>query len=147
MARLLIVDDDSAMLRLLRALLESDHEVTEANDGQEAMDRIHRETFDLVITDVIMPRRDGLELIREIRDKAPKTRIIALTGGGSMQNMDVVFDAAVAFGAVLAVRKPFDRKDFMRAVTESLQFDLPDSDSGPTPPAPQQFRKTTKPVH
>lgn len=89
MARILVIDDEDRIRRLLRAALEMEgHEVLEARQGDEAL-RLHRTMpVELVITDIIMPEKDGLEVIMALRHDAPKLKIIAMSGGGRYALME-----------------------------------------------------------
>ena len=84
MALVLIVDDDPQMLRLLTDVVELDnHDVLLAQDGAMALEYFDHQTPDLMITDILMPNKEGLELISEIREKFPNLKIIAYSGGGA----------------------------------------------------------------
>ncbi len=98
MARILVIDDDALLRGAIRVVLESaGYEVIEAGDGDAGL-RLHRELgADLVVVDLFMPERDGLEVIRAVRAEAPQAKIIAMSGGSSLQ-LDLL-DAATAFGA------------------------------------------------
>ncbi len=120
MATILIIDDELFMLDFVRKILESaQHKVltaTSADSGIEAY-RTHRP--DLVITDLIMPEKDGLEAIQELRKVNPTARIIAISGGGRSGYTNAL-EAAKALGARETVRKPFPPKILLDAVTRVL---------------------------
>src|SRR5258706_15101020 len=83
MASILLVDDDEQLRTMLSEVLKrAGHEVQTACDGNEAIRMYGRNPTDLVITDLIMPDKEGLEMIREIRRGFPTVRIIAMSGGG-----------------------------------------------------------------
>src|SRR5437867_345826 len=106
MARIALIDDEVLVRRLLRRALELDgHEVFEAANGKEGAALLQRESVDLVITDVMMPEKDGLELIIELRQSQPELKIIALSGGGRMAWNDVLV-VARRLGAYETVAKP-----------------------------------------
>ena len=86
MARILVVDDEDTVRHVLRQLLQTrGHSIEEAMDGQAALEFCLREAFDLVITDIRMPRRDGLSLIRGLKEYSQNIKVIALTASTSSQ--------------------------------------------------------------
>jgi CheY-like chemotaxis protein len=121
MATILIIDDELFMLDFVRKILElAQHTVlaaTSADAGIEAY-RTHRP--DLVITDLIMPDKDGLEAIQELRKINPAVRIVAISGGGRSGYTNAL-EAAKAFGARATVRKPFTPKALLAAVARVLE--------------------------
>ncbi|WP_451973829.1 response regulator [Azospirillum endophyticum] len=109
MPTVLVVDDDPSIRLMLRRLLENaGAEVTEAEDGDEAMRLFRTSRPDLVICDVVMPYADGLQTIRSIRRLAPATKIIAISGGGRSKAMDLL-TAAQRMGADHALVKPIEK--------------------------------------
>lgn len=106
MARILVVDDDASMRALVKKILLPDHEVVEAAGGEEALGVCRAHGADIVITDIIMPDRDGIETILEIRDRWPDTRIVAMSGGGAIDPDERLADARL-LGADEVLRKPF----------------------------------------
>jgi CheY-like chemotaxis protein len=119
-ARVLVIDDEALLRDTVRAVLESaGYEVMEATDGESGL-RLYREHgADLVIVDLFMPRRDGLEVIRDLRVEAPQAKIIAISGGGRAEVVDLLY-AAAAFGAARTLRKPFEAQALLTAVREVL---------------------------
>ena len=106
MAHILIVDDDPHARLLFRCVLSKDgHEITEACDGEKGYRLFCEQQPDLVITDVLMPNKEGLELIQEIKDKQAEIKVIALSGGGMIDKEDCLIYAN-AFGADLVFPKP-----------------------------------------
>ena len=82
MARILVCEDDLAFQELVKTVLTKDgHEVTCVEDGHEAISALARETFELMVTDIVMPGKDGLETIREIRSKRSDLPVLAKTSG------------------------------------------------------------------
>lgn len=121
MASILLVDDDEQFRTMLSEVLKrAGHDVQEACNGSEAtrMYRSHR--TDLVITDLIMPDKEGLETIREIRQNDPGVRIIAMSGGGRNGNIDYLRMASM-FGAQQVVDKPFAHREILEAVRRLLE--------------------------
>ena len=108
MARILVIDDDATIrLSLKLALEDADHQVEEAANGLEGIDRFRVNPSDLVITDIFMPEKEGMELIDEIKRDHPETKIIAISGGGRM-NPDDYLTIARRLGADRTLLKPFD---------------------------------------
>lgn len=106
MALVLIVDDDPQMLRLLTDVVELDqHDVLLAQDGALAMNYFSEQQPDLMITDILMPNKEGLELIAEVRSKYPNVKIIAYSGGGS-SNPESYLEFASGMGADMVFCKP-----------------------------------------
>ncbi len=86
MSRILVVDDEDGVRSFLaEALEDAGHSVAEAGDGDEATERLRREPFDLLVTDLRMPRMDGLELVRVARAERPEMRVIVLTAHGTVE--------------------------------------------------------------
>jgi len=119
MTRILVIDDDALLRGAIRVVLESaGYEVLEAGDGNAGL-RLHREPgADLLVVDLFMPERDGLEVIRAVRAEAPQAKIIAMSGGSSLQ-LDML-DAAAAFGASRTLQKPFRPNALLTVVRELL---------------------------
>ncbi|MCI0504920.1 MAG: response regulator, partial [Gammaproteobacteria bacterium] len=83
MSRILVVDDEEHIANLIRdCLIAEGHEVITANNGLLAYHIIKKSDFDLLVTDIIMPEMDGLELIQKVKKIKPRTRIIAMSAGG-----------------------------------------------------------------
>jgi CheY-like chemotaxis protein len=120
--RILIVDDDAGVRRLLRRLLTAaGYEVQEATDGHVALEAYARQPSDVVITDIVMPGKEGLETIRELRRRAANVRIIAMSAGGdSGRGLHDYLKMAKLLGAVQILPKPFSRDDLLDAVANAL---------------------------
>jgi two-component system, chemotaxis family, chemotaxis protein CheY len=120
-ARILLIDDEACIRRPLQLLLErAGHEVFTAANGMEAV-RLWRESSgDLVITDIQMPEKDGLETILELRQLSPLTPIIAMSGGHRDGRVDVLGDAT-QLGAFRTISKPFGLREMLQAVEQLLQ--------------------------
>jgi two-component system, NtrC family, response regulator AtoC len=114
--KVLIVDDDQAIRGLLRTLLVRwGHNVTEADDGAHVVELLASESFDLVITDLVMPQVGGIEVIGYVRERQPKTPVVMLTAGGSIR--DCV--AAMRAGAFNFLTKPFQPSDLEEIVRQA----------------------------
>ena len=106
LALILLVDDDPQMLRLLTDVIELDnHQALMAEDGELALAYFEHQTPDLVITDILMPNKEGLEFISEIREMHPNLKIIAYSGGGSA-DPESYLEFASGMGADRVFTKP-----------------------------------------
>ena len=106
--RVLIVDDDEAMADVMVMTVErAGYEVALASNGAEALDRVREGSFDLVVSDILMPYMDGLELIPQIRQLLPEARIIAVSGGGRYSDSTMLLTMANDIGADRILPKPF----------------------------------------
>jgi CheY-like chemotaxis protein len=115
MARILVVDDDHDICEVLAmGLKHAGHEVRVAADGASAL-----RPFDLIITDIFMPGKEGIETIMEIRRDFPAVKVVAMSGGGRTGDLHYLRDA-VALGAVRTLRKPFGRAELLDAVRAAL---------------------------
>lgn len=120
MALILVVDDEPLMRRTLRAGLEAaGHQVEEAEDGNEALKKFTELKPDLVVTDIVMPDREGVETIGAMRRLAPDAPIIAMSGGGSVGGT-LFLELAEQLGATRTVAKPIRNADLLRLVDECL---------------------------
>lgn len=120
MARILIIDDEASIRRPLQMLLErAGHEVVAARDGSEGIRLWRRDPGDLVITDIHMPGKDGIETIIELKDIAPGARILAMSGGDMNPGVDVLGDARM-LGAIRTISKPFLLGEMLEAVEAAL---------------------------
>ena len=120
MARILVIDDEEQVQLFMRKILEKDgHEVVDAPDGKVGL-RLHREKpADLIITDILMPEKEGLATIMELRREYPDTKIIAISGGGRGGKLDFL-SIAKKLGAVRTFTKPFTKQELIDAVHELL---------------------------
>jgi DNA-binding NtrC family response regulator len=120
MARILVVDDEAPLRRALRRTLEqAGHEVIEAENGLVALKLHHASPADVVITDILMPERDGIEVIVALRLESPEVKIIAISGGGRFHQSEVL-DIAEPLGAFATVQKPFDGREILDVVTRAV---------------------------
>jgi DNA-binding response OmpR family regulator len=123
MARILVIDDDPQVREMIKQLLErAKYEVGVAPDGNAGV-KIHQsDPADLIITDIVMPEKEGLETIMQFRRHFPAVRIIAISGGGKIGPHDYL-NTAKAMGAQKTFAKPFDLLELLAAVREVLQKD------------------------
>jgi len=121
MVRILIIGDDVQTLNMLRQMLEREgYEVVEAPDGKEGLRRYRESPTDLIITDIIMPEKEGIETIMELRRDFPDVKIIAMSGGGR-NNPKAYLDIAENLGAQYTFAKPVEREELLKAVRELLK--------------------------
>jgi DNA-binding response OmpR family regulator len=119
--RILLVEDDPTLLGLLsRQLEKKGYEVQTARDGLEALVCLDKSSVDIVVTDVIMPRVDGFEMMQEIRRRWPSLKIIAMSGGGYC-GAGVYLDLSLRFGAVQVLEKPFTFEALLELLRAKLQ--------------------------
>ncbi|MBI5801871.1 MAG: response regulator [Verrucomicrobia bacterium] len=122
MKKILLVEDDDAFADILRkSLTMSGYDVMHARDGREALHRYDPQTVHLVITDLIMPGVDGMELIVKLQRINPAVRIIAITGGGRC-DPETYLLIAKRLGAVKMLAKPFPLEEIRAAVKECLDI-------------------------
>lgn len=118
---ILVIDDEEQMRGLLRQILErGGYQVLVAEDGLQGMRVYEDNTVDVVITDLLMPNKEGLETIMEMKSKYPDVRIIAMSGGGRDGVLNFL-PAAEKLGAMTTLAKPFGRKDILAAVEAALK--------------------------
>ena len=120
MARILVVDDDSAVLAITRRYLaRAGHEVIETSDGRTAMQLVEEGSVDLCVVDIFMPEMDGMEFTIRLRRSAPDAKIIAMSGGGVVEKVEVL-EIAARLGADRTLAKPFTEGELLTAVRELL---------------------------
>ena len=119
MARILIVEDDEQLREMLTQVLEREnYEVLGSRDGEEAIRVLRHSRIDLLITDIIMPQKDGTRLIMETRKDFPDLQIIAISGGARHIDPQNPLHIAKKLGAQVTLTKPFKLKDLLGAVRE-----------------------------
>ncbi len=124
MARILVIDDEALIRAVLLEYLELDgYQVMDAPNGKVGMRLFREEPFDLVITDIVMPEKDGIEAIGELRRCFPETKIIAISGGGRSLKANYVLRTAETLGVHCTLYKPFEIEEFLNAVKYVLGRD------------------------
>ena len=120
MARVLVIDDEELICEMLEdALTAEGHEVAVASDGRMGVQLLQGQAVDLIIADIFMPEKDGLETIVELQRTHGDAKIIAISGGSKIRNVDVLRWAG-ELGAAHTFRKPIDWGGFLAAVDECL---------------------------
>ncbi len=116
MARILLIDDMAAVRRAIAALLKrGGHEVTEASDGEAGIAAAKASEFDLIITDMLMPKKDGTDVLLAITRFERRPKLLAISGGsGALSETDALRLASLTADATLA--KPFDNDTLLRVV-------------------------------
>ena len=127
MARILIIDDEPQIRSMLKLMLEREgYEVVEAPDGVEGIEVYRQNPADLIITDLIMPNKDGIGMIIDLKKEFPDVNIIAMSGGG-LNKPDGYLKGAKKLGAACTLTKPIDREEMLRAVKDILkEFQSPE---------------------
>lgn len=127
MARILIIDDEPQIRSMLKLMLEREgYEVVEAPDGVEGIKIYRQNPADLIITDLIMPNKDGIGMIIDLKKEFPDVNIIAMSGGG-LNKPDGYLKGAKKLGAACTLTKPIDREEMLRAVKDILkEFQSPE---------------------
>jgi DNA-binding response OmpR family regulator len=121
MARILVIDDDDQIRAMLGQVLKREgHEVAQAPDGNVGMRLFREQGADLIITDIVMPEKEGIETIIELRNNFPEVKIIAMSGGGRM-NADEYLALAKSLGVKATLTKPFELKELLAAVRALLE--------------------------
>lgn len=125
--RVLVIDDDDSIRLFIRRVLEHQHyEVLEARNGDEGI-RVYRESHpDLVLLDLYMPEKDGLETLRDLRLETPQPKVVTMSGGGPKYDITIL-QSARFLGSQSALVKPFSIGELLELVRTMLD--------GPPPPA------------
>jgi CheY-like chemotaxis protein len=119
MAKIIIIDDDSDLLKFMTACLKDVHDVVLATSGEEGLMLAKTTPFDVILTDIFMPTKDGLEVVRELVKWFPQIKIIAMTAemkGGKTGFLDF----AMHLGAVAKLVKPFSPVSLRQTIDEVL---------------------------
>ncbi|ETR71127.1 MAG: response regulator receiver protein [Candidatus Magnetoglobus multicellularis str. Araruama] len=116
MPTIVIADDDNHLRSMLKQIIETeDYNVIEAMNGQQAIDFVKKHPVDLVITDLIMPTKEGIETINELKHLNPDLPIFAMSGG-SLTNAKVNLKIALNLGVSKTFLKPFDVNEMLEAI-------------------------------
>lgn len=120
MARILLIDDDPLVLNVFQQILEAaGHQIVTATDGQQGIDYYNQHPTDLIITDMVMPVKDGLKMIMELERDHPDAKIIAISGGGVIEP-ERYLSLAESIGTKKTLTKPIAKDALLLAVSEAL---------------------------
>lgn len=120
MASILVIDDEPTLRKAMNRLLSSlGHKVSEAEDGKTGLKLYQSDPADIVLLDVFMPVKDGLETLRELLLHDPKARVIAITGGGAYKDFDIM-KPFLLVSAFKILHKPIDMMVLQSAIEEAL---------------------------
>ena len=121
MRKILIIDDNSAVRTTMARILElAGYETLTAADGNEGLIRMRQDLPDLIITDIIMPEKEGIETIRQMLVEQPTAKIMAVSGGGRHANMDFL-EVARKLGAMDVLEKPFEPEELVNRVSRCIK--------------------------
>jgi len=121
MNKILLIDDDNHFREMFAELLKREnYEVIETNDGRNAQTLFNNHQPDLVITDIIMPDKEGIETILDLKKQHPNIKIIAISGGGRTNAMDNLRSARL-LGASKTFEKPFDNKEILQSIADLIK--------------------------
>ncbi len=122
MKRILVVDDNIMIRKLVRNIfINEDYEIEEAENGVEGLEKIRENSVDLVITDIIMPEMEGLELIMHLKKDFPNIKIIAMSG-----SKPYYLYMAKKLGIEKVFTKPLNLHEFLNAVKKIIRFPAKD---------------------
>lgn len=125
MARILLIDDDQIVRTVLKRLLTSaGYEVVEAIDGNEGVVSYQEQGADLVLVDIFMPTKSGLEVLQELKRFDPDVKMVSMSGVGIQDGLDLE-DYAKRYGALEALQKPIEKEVLLRTIETVLQGDGP----------------------
>jgi DNA-binding response OmpR family regulator len=120
LARILVIDDNPDVLAALhKAFTAEGHAVEDAPDSATGIRLHHENPFDLILTDIVMPDKEGISTIIELRREYPELKIIAMSGGGDFEPYGYL-DIAKRVGADRTIPKPFSLKEIMEVVNDVL---------------------------
>src|SRR5277367_82682 len=121
MAKILLVEDDELVRDMLAQVLQkAAHEVTCAIDGEDAVKTLQHLRPDIMVTDIIMPKKSGITLISEVKNRHPDMEIIAISGGGRLDPIGYL-DLSENLGASVSFEKPVDNTALLMAIDLLLQ--------------------------
>jgi YesN/AraC family two-component response regulator len=134
MARILLVEDEFLVSETLSSVMANEgHTVVRAVNGNEGLKKYADGPFDLVITDIIMPEREGIGMILEIRRRTPNAKVVAISGGGRTGPTEFL-RMAKELGAMAVMQKPIRLAEFSRVLKECLA-----TSATTAPPIPAQL--------
>lgn len=128
---ILVVDDDPDILNLFHHYLKNDVlEIDLVNEPERVMERLQFKKYDLVITDILMPNVNGIDLTKEIKNHYPNLPILVCSEGGTTNAKEIVagivLNKAITFGAIFALKKPFKKQELLRVIHAILNGKVQD---------------------
>lgn len=121
MVKILVIDDDDELLEILKKrLVKAGYEVLTASDGCDGVRLYHRKRPDLVITDVVMPVKDGAEVVFELKKIFPEIKMIVMTGGGQGDPENYLESIKLCSGIEHTLKKPFSMDELLETVEACL---------------------------
>ena len=123
MANILIIDDDEQYPKMMAKILkqEAHHNIVTATNGKEGLDLIKMQNFDLIITDILMPDKDGIDLITDLLRAKSTVPIIAISGGRNLITPEFNLSSAKTLGVKIFLKKPFTNEQLIEAVSNGLK--------------------------
>ncbi len=123
--RILIVDDEQGVLNSLQRALKpfnNEYEIYMTSNSADVKKLIAEKNIDLLITDILMPEKDGIEIINETQENNPSVKIMTISGGGLIE-ADTYLDIALEIGSLYSLKKPFSIDEFISAIRQLLSTD------------------------
>jgi DNA-binding NtrC family response regulator len=118
--RVLLIEDEPMVRKIVRKMLQrAGHDVVDAENGRAGFELLERTAVDLIVTDIIMPEVEGIEVLTTVRRRHPSIAVIAMSGGGRMGNIDFL-DVAKKLGAAATLQKPFTCGSLLEAIDRSV---------------------------
>ena len=122
MAHILVVDDETSIVAVLKGMLTRlGHDVITASNGHQAFDLVSLDDIDLIVTDIVMPDMNGIDLITMLQEKFPKLKIIAMSGGSTDHGPEGFLSEARNLGAARCLAKPFMLNELASLVNTLLE--------------------------
>lgn len=132
MAHILVVDDDESFrIYLVTLLRQAGHTVLEADNGQTGLELLSSSPVELIITDIFMPKMDGIDLLAALQTDRPQVKVIAISGGYKAMNSRLTLEMAKSFGAMDILTKPFQAGTVLEKVTKALHLSATEKESLP----------------
>lgn len=116
--RVLLIDDEAMVRKIVRKMLEKGgHDVVDVENGRAGLELLEKSPFDLILTDIIMPEVEGIEVLTTITKRFPSSRVLAMSGGGRTGNIDFL-QVAGNLGASATLQKPFTYDALLNAIEQ-----------------------------
>lgn len=121
MTKVLVIEDEEMVRSTIKQILEkAGYEVEVAENGKLGLEQQELNPADIVVTDIIMPEKDGVETTIELRSRFPNTKIVAVSGGGRVRNLSFL-EHAKQMGADVILPKPFTREELLGAIAMTFE--------------------------